>query len=259
MNMIKYNEDAKDFRSRLNNGEVLLGIFLLTNNSFIAEAIATLKLDWILVDTEASSFSKEDTIHIIQAMKGCKALPLIRISEHNKSLIEFSLDIGYKGIMIPKVENIIEAKKLISPFFYPPKGSRGVNPIRVSNYFDDLKDYFKEANFSSLSIFQIETKEGIDNVDEIAKVNDVDVLFIGTGDLSASYNQFGILDGESMNIAREKVLTACKKYDKIAGIFAGSIESANKYISEGFKFVAIGNDIKFLKDSINENISKINK
>jgi len=244
-------------KQNLEKGNVSVGVFLLCNNSMIAEALAVLPIDWIIIDMEASVFSKEDVLHILQSVKGSSVTPMIRISEQNKHLIEFGLDLGAKGILIPKIDTKAQVQELIRYFYYPPKGIRGVNPVRVSNYFENLEEHFSIANDNVLSMVQIESKESVDEIDKIAQVSELDVLFIGCGDLASSFGQIGNVTGQKMDIARGKVLEACKKYNKIAGIFAYSTELANQYIEEGFKFIAIGNDIKFLKQGLINSLSNL--
>lgn len=244
-------------KEKLYQGNVSLGMFLLTNNSFLLEAICTTYIDWIVIDTEASIFSKEDILHCLQASNAYSTTPIIRIAEHNKHLIESSLDLGAKGIVIPKVDNKEEASKLTKYLFYPPIGERGINPIRVTSYFERMEDYFQSANDNTLVILQIESKESVANINEIASVENSDVLFIGCGDLASSFGQRGNVMGSLMDDARQKVLDACKKYNKIPGIFAYSSELATQYIKEGFKFIAIGNDIKILKSGVKSILQQV--
>lgn len=244
-------------KSKILSGDVCIGAFLLSASPFIAEIMANFALDWILIDAEASHASKKDILHILQALNGYKTVPLIRISSHEVHLIESNLDFGARGIMVPKVNNVNEAKTVSEACFYPPKGNRGINCIRASGYYTRAKQYFDAANDANLCIVQIESKESIFNLDEIAQVPNVDVLFIGLGDLAASYGQLGDVSGQHMDEARSKVIDVCKKYHKIPGIFAHSMEVAKQYVNEGFKFIAIGNDVKFLMHGMSEAFKKL--
>jgi 4-hydroxy-2-oxoheptanedioate aldolase len=249
MNNSLFNYENK-IKNKLLKGEIAIGAFLLSANTFIAEAMANSNLDWILIDMEASHATKEDALHILQALNAYDVTPIIRIPEHNKHLIEFALDIGSKGIMIPKINSLEEAKEIVKACYYPPMGDRGMNCIRASGYYNQSVNYIKNANNSILSIFQIESKESIEHITEIAQVDNVDVLFMGLGDLSASYGLMGNIIGKEIDEARQKVIEACDQYNKIPGIFAHSETLINQYIAEGFKFIAIGNDIKFLNQGL---------
>jgi 2-keto-3-deoxy-L-rhamnonate aldolase RhmA len=87
----------------------------------------------------------------------------------------------------------------------------------------------------------------------------VDVLFMGLGDLAASFGQNGVITGDLMDAARRQVLAACRDHGKVAGVFAPTMEYANQYIKEGFTFVAIGNDVKYLSMGLAQCLSKIKK
>lgn len=252
--LFDFNERIK---TKMLRGEVSIGVFLLSANSFIAEAMANHPIDWMLIDMEASHASKEDVLHILQAINGYEVTPVIRVAEQSKHLIESCLDFGARGVMVPKIDTAQQAAEMSDACFYPPKGNRGINCIRASGFYLNAKQYFDKANDNILSILQIESKESISNIDGIAQTENADILFIGLGDLAASYGQNGNVSGRLMDEARAKVIEACKTHNKIPGIFAHSIDVANQYAGEGFRFIAIGNDIKFLHQGLTDSLMKI--
>lgn len=257
--MNKLYDFENKIKTKIQSGEASVGCFLLSANSFIAEAMANHPIDWMVIDMEASHSSKEDALHILQAINAYDVVPIIRVSEQNKHAIESSLDFGARGIMIPKVDTPEQAAEMARSCYYPPKGNRGVNCIRASAYYTRARQYLEQANDSILSLIQIESKESVENILGIAAVPEVDVLFVGPGDLAASYGQTGVVTGRLMDAARRRVVDACQELGKIAGIFAHDIGSANQYIKEGFKFVAIGNDVKYLSLGLTLSLGKINR
>ena len=245
-------------KERARRGEASLGSFLLSGNSLMAEALATVPgLHWMLVDMEASHASKEDLLHILQALNAYDVFPLVRVGEASKHLVESCLDFGARGVMVPKVETPEQASAVADACFYPPKGRRGINCIRASAYYSKAAEYLKGANEAILSIAQIESRESVENVEELAAVPALDVLFVGPGDLAASYGQMGYVDGRRMEEARRRVVEACRKHDKIPGIFAHSVESTRQYLDEGFLMVGIGNDVKFLTQGLGASLRQI--
>jgi 4-hydroxy-2-oxoheptanedioate aldolase len=106
---------------------------------------------------------------------------------------------------------------------------------------------------------QIETREGLQNAPEIARVDHVDILFIGPGDLATALGQPGVVTGARMDEARRRVLDSVNDAGKSAGIFAYSLELACQYLEEGFLFVAIGNDLKFLRAAILQDLSHVQR
>lgn len=257
MNMLHHRENK--VKERMRAGEVSIGCFLLSGSSFVAEAMAHHPIDWMVIDMEASHASKEDLLHILQALNAYDVVPIVRVAEHRKHLVESSLDFGAMGIVIPKVDTPGEADAMAGACYYPPKGHRGINCIRASAYYTRAREYFEKANDGILSVVQIESKESVDNLGGIASVPSVDVLFMGPGDLSASYGQNGVVTGKLMDDARRRVLEACREHGKIPGIFAHNTESANQYIKEGFRFVAVGNDIKYLSLGLTMSLHKLAK
>lgn len=245
--------------TKIRRGEASVGSFLLSASSVIAEAMANQAIDWLVIDMEASHASKQDLLHILQALNAYDVMPIVRVGYQNKHAIESCLDFGARGVMIPKVDTAAQAEAMANSCYYPPKGNRGVNCIRASAYYTRAKQYFDRANDVVLSIVQIESTESLDNVAAIAAVPTVDVLFMGLGDLAACLGQNGVITGDLMDAARRKVLTACREHGKIAGVFAPTMEYANQYLQEGFTFVAIGNDIKYLNMGLAQCLSKIKK
>lgn len=242
-------------KEKLQQDEVTLGLFLLSGSPIIAEACTTFPLDWILVDGEASPVSKENVLCLFQAMTGSSVTPLIRVAELNHHLIEHALDVGAHGILVPKVENVDMARRAVAACFFSPQGRRGINPVRASGYFSDVGRYLELANERTLCMVQIETKEGIKNVDDIARTEHINVIFIGPGDLASALGQPGNVEGPAMDEARHRILEATLAAGKVPGIFAYSLELAQQYMEEGFRFVAISNDIKLLRESLAANLT----
>ncbi|WP_426577772.1 HpcH/HpaI aldolase family protein [Xenorhabdus stockiae] len=239
-------------KNRLEKNLTCFGLFLVSASSLIAECCAVRGPDWLLVDMEASPADRHDLIQMLQAMNGSRSTGMARVARNDRQQIEAALDSGAMGLMVPKVESAAEAKMVADSVYYPPKGKRGVNPIRCSGYFARLPDYFAEANDSLLTIVQIESARAVAAADEIAAVDGIDVLFIGSGDLASDLGQAGQVESPEMEQAFECVLEACRKHGKTPGIFANSVELARRYASQGFRFIAVGNDLKLIASGLEQ-------
>jgi len=251
------NRPQNVLKEKMRNDETILGMFVLTGSPLVVEAATYSNLDFIVIDAEASPITNESLLHLLQAGKGSRVETVVRVPELNRHTIEHILDLGTKTIIVPKVNNAEMAREITDIIYYPPDGNRGINPVRASNYFTNLKTYFSSANGNTLCFVQIETVEALENVDEIAGVDGIDGLFIGPGDLAASLGQIGDVTGSKMEEARQKVITAARKHGKFLGIFAYSMDLAKQHIQEGFQFVAVGNDIKILSEAINAKVNDL--
>lgn len=220
-------------------------MFLVSGSPLFAEACSLLDLDWIVVDMEASPMTKVDALHMLQAMSASPVIQFVRVPALDRHLIEHALDQGAHGIIVPKVETKEQAAAAAEACRYPPVGNRGINPIRSSGYFTNLSEYLASVNERTICAVQIETQSGLGAADEIANVAGIDIVFIGVGDLASNLGQPGIPDGAAMDEACGRILEATIAAGKIPGIFAYSEELARKYIQDGFKFIALGNEIKF--------------
>lgn len=246
-------------KDKLTAGHTSFGLFLVTASALIAECCATRGPDWLLVDMEASPADRATLIHMLQAMNGSRSIGMARVARNERHLIEAALDSGALGVMVPKVESAAEARAVVDAALYPPQGRRGVNPIRCSGYFSRLPDYFSEANQSLLTIAQIESAQAVAAADEIAAVDGIDVLFVGCGDLASDLGQAGQVGGPQMDAACAQVLKACRRHNKVPGIFANNLELAQRYARLGFRLIACGNDIGLVVWSLEQQMHELDE
>jgi 2-keto-3-deoxy-L-rhamnonate aldolase RhmA len=228
----------------------LAGLFLLWPEPGIAELAALLGVDFVVIDMEAGAFGRAEVMRLVQVLSGWPVTTLVRVASHEPHVIEHVLDIGAHGVMVPKVNSVAEAEAVARTTRFPPQGRRGVNPARASAYFGDLPGYFGRVNDEVLCVVQIETGEAVAEAQKIAAVPGIDGLFLGMGDLAMDLGQPGIVTGSQMDQARSAVLDAARSNGVLAGAFAYGDDVARAYRREGFDLIAIGNDIKLLRESI---------
>jgi 2-keto-3-deoxy-L-rhamnonate aldolase RhmA len=235
------------------------GVFLVSGNAMLAEAARYTGIDWAVLDLEAAPMTKVDALHQAQALAGADLTTIIRVPSLDRHNIEYALDLGVAGVLVPKVDRIEDAELAARYTHYPPDGARGVNAIRASAYYSQSAQYYEAANRGVLCIVQIESREALRNVDKIAATVGVDMLFIGANDLAMDLGQPGNPTGPAFDAAREAVLAACADADKPAGIFALSTKLARQYAKEGFRFIAIGNEVKFFVQSAALTVNMLRK
>jgi 2-keto-3-deoxy-L-rhamnonate aldolase RhmA len=244
-------------KATLLDGGVALGMFLLSGSSMLAEVCSTLPLDWLMVDLEASPISRYELLPILQSLNGSTVTPFVRAQSREHWHLEQILDLGVQGILVPKVDDADTARRVVAACRFPPLGARGVNPVRASGYFSDVAGYLSSANERVLCMVQIESAKAVAAAAEIAAVEGIDGLFIGAGDLALSLGQPANVVGPKMDDACHRVLEAAQRAGKFPGIFAYSLELADIYAEQGFKFIAIGNDVKAIREWVTGSASHV--
>lgn len=212
-------------------------------SSLTTEMAARAGFDWILIDQEHGPGDSNTLLAQIQATAAWPAAPIVRIAWNERILFKRSLDLGASGVMVPYVENAETARLAVDFMRYPPAGQRGVAATpRATGFGEDFPDYFAKANDHLLTITQIETAQAVRNLDAIAAVDGVDVLFVGPLDLSTSLNMPDRFQDPGFLDVLSTVGRSAKKAGKAAGILLPSPDLIDVVHDKGFTFVAVGSD-----------------
>ena len=210
--------------------------------------------EFIIFDMEHGGLSLEQfkTLSIISNSN--KIAPFIRIPEINYNYIARALDLGASGVMVPMVNTPDDAIKIVRSSKYPPQGKRGAGfGFAHDNYINQCPlSYIEKANNSLINIIQIETKQGLENVKEIASVDGVDCLWVGHFDLT---NFLGIPGDFSSTIyldAINEIVFAANTYKKSLGIMVNNKQELETYSKLGFNMIAVGTEMNILSRSISQ-------
>lgn len=200
-----------------------------------------------------------DSVHAISSVG---VSPIVRILSNEGWMIKRALDSGAHGIIVPLLSSIEDIKKVVECSKFPPTGSRGFGSPFSMGAFDQQGrlsgfDYMKAANDNLLTIIQIETREAFECIEDIAKVEGVDVLFVGPFDLgnSLGYPIQGTFAPE-LKQAMHRIMKAAKDAGKKAGIYCPSGEIARQFADEGFQMISVVNDMTALPTCMSESLSK---
>ncbi|MDR1776390.1 MAG: 2,4-dihydroxyhept-2-ene-1,7-dioic acid aldolase [Desulfovibrio sp.] len=230
-------------RSRALKGEFLAGAWCNMASPISVEISASLGYDWILIDQEHGPGDHWNLLHQVHAASRFPATVVVRLPWADRILVKRALDIGVGGVMIPYVQTAEQAKEVVSFCKYPPVGERGVaSSPRCAEYNSNFKEYFACANEKLLTVAQIETGKSVENVDAIAAVPGIDVLFVGPLDLSINTNLPGMYDDAVFVSKLASVVNAAKKYGKAAGILLSSQAHIPQLKELGYTFIACGTD-----------------
>lgn len=244
------------FRDRLLKGELLLSTLISFPSAEVVELLSKLDLDWLFIDGEHGPFDTPQMQGMLQAASSnCPCL--IRVPSHDAVCIKRALDIGAAGIIVPQIKTAAQACAAVRAAKYPPKGIRGVGLARAHEYGISFSNYLETADQQISVVIQAETKEAIDNIEEIIAIEDVDAILIGPFDLSANLGHTGEIDHPQVVDAIEKVAQACKNENVKLGYFGVSAEAVKPYIENGFTLITVGVDSLLLLNSAQQMIAEL--
>ena len=247
----------KVIKIKLKNSDVSIGTWMQIPSPDIAEILTHNNFDWIALDLEHGVYNNESILSCVRAIELGNTEPFVRIGEHDEKLIKLCLESGVRGIIIPMVSNAEELKKVISYIHYPSKGSRGVGFSRANLFGQNFTEYFESINEKITIVAQIESKEAVENLDDILKIKDLDAIMVGPYDLSASLGCTGDFQNslflETMKLIKEKTLKSNVKMGvHVVKPIEQDLKSA---IIEDNKFIAYGIDALFLKYGAQFNVN----
>jgi 4-hydroxy-2-oxoheptanedioate aldolase len=226
------------------NNQPIINGWLSIPNSFTAEAMSKMGWDSITIDLQHGQSDYNTSISMLQAISNSSAVPLVRVPWNEPGIIMKMLDLGAMGVIAPMINNKKECELFVSYCNYPPFGQRSFGPMRAQLIYGN--DYYENANKNIISLAMIETKEAVENIDDILSVPNLTGIYIGPGDMSSSYGlkpQFDVTD-ENVFSKIELIAKKAKKFGKIAGIHNGTTSYAKKMINIGYQFVTISSDFR---------------
>lgn len=248
----------KNLKRRLQNGDTIHGCWLNLGSALTAEIVGLAGFDWVLIDLEHGAGTETQALAQMQSLEHTGAGIVVRVESAEPQRIQRILDMGAEGIMCPKINNINEAKKVANGLHYPPIGQRGVaKMIRATQFGQNFQGYYETSQENILGIVQIETKEALNHLDEIANVKGVDVLFIGPADLTMELGIFGQFDNPIFIDALQRTIAAADKAGKATGILFFNPDDYKKYHQMGIRFIACGSDGAFITDAAKQLAEKM--
>ena len=238
-------------REKLARDEVVASMTVrLVRNIEIARIAKTSGFDTLYIDVEHSPFSLDATSQICMAALEVGITPFVRVPSNGPEFISRVLDGGAMGIIAPHIETAEDARHAVAAVKYPPQGHRsistGIPQLRCESW--PAGRAFAVINAETIVVPMIETRRGLDNVSDIAAVQGVDVLMIGSNDLCADLGIHGQFDHADLHDAYRRTIDACRSNGKHAGIggLAGRPDLTAALVSAGARFVSAGSDQSFM-------------
>ncbi len=238
-------------REALVNKTLTVGAWIQIGHPGIAEIFARAGFDWICVDLEHGAIGIETMTDIFRTVDAFDCVPVARLPVNDPTWIHRSLDAGAGGLIIPMVNTAAQARTAVREAKYPPVGSRGFGYSRANMHGMDFDNYIAAANDEIALVMQIEHKDAIRELDDIAAINGVDGLFIGPLDLSGSMGLTGRMDHPEVVEALDKYRQTCKDRNLSCGmhIVRPTPQNIKQNIADGYNMLALGVDGVFLDES----------
>lgn len=234
------------FKQALKSGRLQIGLWHSLSSHLAVEILADAGFDWILLDTEHAP-NELPMVHTqLLAACGGTAHPVVRLAWNDPVIIKRLLDIGAQSLLIPYVETEEEARRAVMSVRYPPEGFRGVAALTRASRFGRIKGYAEAASHEICLLLQVETKRGLENLERIARLEGVDGVFVGPGDLAAALGYLGQPSHPEVVKIIDDMIKRIKDAGRAPGILSGDAELAQHYIELGCLFAAVGSDTAIL-------------
>ncbi len=241
------------FKQAIKQGETQYGCMLTTADAYVAEIAATANFDWLFIDGEHAPNDLRTILSQLQAIAPYRSHPVVRPVEGDTALIKQLLDIGVQSLLIPMIETAEQAELMVKAIHYPPKGIRGVGAaIARASKWNKISDYHHQIEEQLCLLLQVESKTGLDNLDEILAVEGVDGIFIGPADLAASLGHIGESGHPEVQAEISKALKKITAAGKAAGILTTEPALAKSYEEQGVTFMAVGIDSLLLSNAMSD-------
>ena len=240
-------------------GEAVVNGWLSIPSSFSAEVMAHQGFDSLTVDMQHGVVDYQMGVSMLQGISTTEVIPLARIPWNDPARIMKILDAGAYGVICPMINTREQAEALVQACKYPPRGYRSWGPVRASLYMGG--DYGDHANDDVIVMPMIETAEAVKNIDDILSVPGVDAIYVGPSDLSLALGLKPRPDQTDPPVveAQQLIARACKKHGVIAGIHNATAAYAVKMIEQGYQFVTLASDSRFMAAKAGEEVGVVRK
>lgn len=236
-------------KAALKAGQPQVGTWLSLDSIYASRVMARVGFAWLTVDMEHSPIGIEQAANLFGAIAEAGCVPLARVPCGTHENIKRVLDSGAWGVVVPMVNTVEEAKLAIAAAKYPPLGNRSIGGgLHALNFDASAGDYYKRANDEILVILQTESPLGVENAEEIYSLPGVDAIFVGPNDLTFQMKSPEGVDPSPAELEAmlQRVLAIGKKVGTPVGLHVQTIDDVKKRIEQGWQFLAIGSELRFM-------------
>jgi 2-keto-3-deoxy-L-rhamnonate aldolase RhmA len=252
-----------NLKMRLRNGESILGTMITVfDNPEIAKILKVCGFDYFVIDCEHGSFDYSSVATILTVAREAAIPGIIRIPEVKREVVLKYMEMGAAGILLPNTDLAEQAQLLVEYAKYSPLGNRGVSLLRPHTGFEpvvDAVEYMNKINEETVLMVQIESPQGVENVDKILDVAGIDAVFIGPSDLSQSMGIMGQFGHPDFISAVDHVILSAKKSKKYSGIHLMSSEALLPWIEKGMTLNLWSNEVLHMMNTAKDGVAKLRK
>jgi 2-keto-3-deoxy-L-rhamnonate aldolase RhmA len=233
-------------KTKLRQGLPVIGMVISVNSVEVAAQAAAMGFDFLWIEMEHTPISLETVRQVVLATRGLPAIPLARPPVNELWTAKRVLDAGVLGVIFPFTSTPALARQAVAACRYPPAGRRGSGADLAQFRWPAPEGYYDFADKNVLVVAVVEDTDALSQIDEIAATPGIDVLFIGTSDLSFSLGLRGRQDHPKLREAVARIVTAGKKHGKALGRPALTVSDIREYRKQGFLFFMTATDTDFM-------------
>lgn len=237
------------FKAALRDGRPQVGLWVGFASANVAELLSHCGYDWLVIDGEHAPNDLPLMLAQLQAAGAGEAHCVVRVPVGETARIKQVLDIGAQTVLVPMVETADQARELVRAMRYAPEGVRGMGLLGRASRYGITPDYVTTANAQVCLLVQVESRVGLEALDEICAVEGVDGVFIGPADLSADMGYPGNANAPEVKAAIADALGRIKASGKAGGILVPGAKAGHEAFAQGATFVAVGLDVGLLREA----------
>jgi len=252
--------NGEEIRQILKNGGKVYGTMLcMCQNPRWAGTLAGTGLDYVIIDTEHSAFSRSEVAELCHSFSRAGITPIVRVPIPSSHYVTMALDGGAQGVLVPYCESISQVKEAVAAARYRPlKGVLAEMAIDIGELpSEETKQYLERMNKGNVVMIGIESTPALMNLEEILAVDGIDVIFIGPNDLSISMGIPNQYTHPDFDTAIQRVIRTCDTHNVAVAIHLFDLQLAAKWVKEGMRFVLHSMDTHTLREGFRHDFNEL--
>ena len=242
------NVRLKGLKEKWDRGEIALSTAMFYAAPLIAEQLGSMDFDMLWIDQEHTGHSPDTLYSLIQAVELTGKASMVRVVDHEPATVKPVLELAPDMIIFPMINTAEEARAVVRACQYPPRGIRGYGPIRAQRFgCVPMEEYLRDVDSCFWRVMQIESAEGVRNLEEILRVPGVDSIVVGPNDLSASLGLLGQYRHPEVLRLMDEIGDTCRRCRMPFGVSLGyDEENLRDWIRRGASWIAVSADMGYL-------------